>query len=167
MHREIPRYLKKRITSFKAQNFGCLLKTLDRSRRLCGIGFSTSSKQWEHCCEEGPLPVLQLCRRTVQIHTHQGISRCVKSSALAQLMSRPTWNCHSHGEHSCLITIGGSPNAPGSVRTRWDLLLASSSMHVSVQPHLRVRTAHAPTEDNITYIHCIILLSLNTHSDLL
>ena len=108
-----------------------------------------------------------LCRRTVQTHIHRGISRCVKSSTLAQSMSRPTWNCHSHGGHSCLITIGGSPNAPGSIRTRWDLLPASPSMHVSVQPHLRVPTAHAPTEDNITYMHCIILLSLNTHSDLL
>ena len=100
-------------------------------------------------------------------HILIGGSPDVKSSALAQLMSRPTWNCHSHGGHSCLITIWGSLDAPGSVWTRWVLLPASPSMHVSIQSHLRVRTIHAPTEDNITYMHCIILLSLNTHSDLL
>ena len=104
-------------------------------------------------------------RRTLLTLSHRGISRCVKSSYLAQLMSRPTWNSQSHGGHSCLINIGGSPDASGSVWTQWILLPASPSMQVSVQPHLRVRTAHAPREDNITYMHCI-LLTLNSHLDL-
>ena len=93
------------------------------------------------------------------------------SSALAQLMSRPTWTCHSHGGHSCLITIGRSPDAPDSVWTCWDLLPASPSMHVSVQPHLRVRTALAPTEVFIslgffwtTYSANLVFLKHNTAS---
>ena len=111
-----------------------------------------------------PIPVLKQ-GRTLLTHIHQGITQCVNSTDLAQLMSHATLNSQSQGEHSYLINIGGSANAPGSVPARWVLLLASPSMQVSVQPHVRIRTADAPTEDNITYMHCI-LLTLKTHSEL-
>ena len=71
-------------------------------------------------------------------------------------MSHPTVKSQSQGEHSCLINIGGSLDASHVGGVRWVLMPANTLVQVFIQPHLGIRTAHAPTEDSITYMHCIL-----------